>query len=202
MQTPAQSKDAPPIRIAALGDSLTAGWGLPESKSWPRLVERRLREEGFNVVVENAGVSGDTTAGGLARLDWTLSGNPHVVVVALGANDALRGLPPERARANLEAIMTRLQARKVRVLLSGMYAPPNLGRDYEREFNAIYPDLAKRYGATLDPFILEGVAGNPALNFEDGLHPNEKGVRIIFERLYPLIRKLAEEARNDLEAKG
>jgi acyl-CoA thioesterase-1 len=183
-----------PIRILALGDSLTAGYGLPSDRAFPIRLQQALKARGVDAVVDNAGVSGDTTAGGLARLDWSLAGGkPQVAIVELGANDGLRGLDPATTRKNLDAILTRLKAAGVRVLLAGMYAPPNLGRDYGREFNAIYPELAAKHKVALYPFFLDGVAANPALNQPDGIHPSAKGVDIIVERILPAVAKLASD---------
>lgn len=187
--------EARTIRVTALGDSLTAGWGLPESQSWPRLVEERLRRDGFAVQVVNAGVSGDTTAAGRTRLGWALTPPPQIVAVALGANDALRGQDPGQAKANLAAILETLKTRGIRTLLVGMLAPPNLGREYERQFNAIFTDLAARYDVPLVPFLLEGVAGRPELNQADGIHPTAEGQRIMADLLYPHVRRLVEDVQ-------
>jgi len=184
------------MRILALGDSLTAGLGLPEGQGFAAQLERALNAGGRAVRVLNAGVSGDTTAGGLQRLDWALAGKPHVAIVELGANDMLRGLDPAKAEANLDAILTKLKKRGVTTLLAGMLAAPNLGRDYERAFNAIYPALAQKHGVALYPFFLDGVAGNLALLLPDGLHPNERGVAEIVRRILPAVeRALAEAAK-------
>lgn len=183
---------AEPLRILALGDSLTAGYGLPAADSFPARLEQALRAQGLAVTVLNAGVSGDTTSGGLARLDWALADRPDAVIVALGANDGLRAVDPALTRANLAAILEKLQARKLPVLLAGMYAPPNLGREYGTAFNAIYPELARQYDALLYPFFLEGVATDPALNQGDGIHPNAEGVAVLVERIAPYVRRLLE----------
>ena len=183
------------LTILAFGDSLTAGHGLPLRKSYPSLLEAALRRDGFQVKLINAGVSGDTTAGGLSRLDWALGDNPAIAVVELGANDGLRGLKPKQTEANLDAILTKLKKRGVLVLLTGMYAPPNMGRAFGRQFNAIFPRLAEKYNVLFYPFFLDGVAGKPALNQGDGLHPNEEGAAIIARRLYPYVRKLIEITR-------
>lgn len=169
------------LRIVAFGDSLTAGYGLIESEAFPARLEAALRARGLDVAVVNAGVSGDTSRGGLERLDWTLAENPDLMIVELGANDALRGIHPAETRANLAAILGRLKDRGIPTLLAGMRAPPNLGEDYGREYEAIFPELAEEYGAELYPFFLEGVAADPRLNLQDGMHPNAAGVERIVE---------------------
>ncbi len=185
----AQSVRAP--RLLALGDSLTAGFGLPQDQAFPAKLEAWLKRAGVDLTVINAGVSGDTSAGGLARLDWAIGSDPpEFALVELGANDGLRGLPPKALYDNLDKIITRLQAKKVKVLLAGMYAPRNYGSDYDQEFDAVYPRLAKAHGVPLYAFFLEGVAGNAALNQADGLHPNATGVDAIVARLGPEIIKL------------
>ena len=177
-------------RIVVLGDSLSAGYGLPAAEAFPAQLEQALRQSGQAVRVINAGVSGDTTAGGLARLDWALAERPQLVIVQLGANDALRGLDPEQARANLDAILTRLKREETQILLAGMRAPRNLGPAYYTKFDRIYSDLAKKHQIALDPFFLEGVALRPELNQADGLHPNAQGVAIVVRRLLPQVREL------------
>ena len=179
-----------PKRLMLLGDSLTAGFGLPKCQAFPARLEAALAAAGVAAEVIDAGVSGHTTAGGLARLDWSLAANPHAVVIALGANDGLRGLDPRQTEANLDAIVTRLKARNIAILLAGMYAPPNLGRDYGDAFNAVFPRLAARHGVALYPFFLDGVAADPALNQADGIHPNARGVEIIVARILPAVRSL------------
>jgi acyl-CoA thioesterase-1 len=178
--------------VAALGDSLTAGLGVAPDEAWPALVEARLRREGLPYRVVNAGVSGDTSAGALRRVDWTLRTRPEVVIVALGANDGLRGQPVEALRGNLVAIVERLRAAGARVLLAGMRMPPNYGAAYTRAFAGVYGEVARRTGVPLLPFLLEGVAGEPALNQADGIHPNAEGHRIMAERVWlhlaPLLR--------------
>ena len=174
--------------VVAFGDSLTAGFGLTSEEALPAALERRLRAQGLDVRVRNAGVSGDTTAGGRARLDWTLPDAVDLVILALGANDMLRGIDPDFARANLDAMLARLKARGIPVLLAGMRAPASLGADYVRAFDAIYPELAERHGAALYPFLLEGVAFKAELNLDDGLHPNAAGVRRIADGLLPMVR--------------
>jgi acyl-CoA thioesterase-1 len=178
------------ISIVDFGDSLTAGLGLPASEAFPARLEARLRQDGLAVTVVNAGVSGDTTAGGLARLDWTLADKPDIVILALGANDALLGIDPKTVRANVDAMIGKIQASGAKLMLLGMLAPPNWGEAYQRDFDAIYPDLARAHNVPLYPFLLEGVAMNPALNQPDGLHPNEKGVAIMVDRVAPLVAKV------------
>lgn len=177
-------------KIAVLGDSLTAGYGLARQDAFPAQLERALRRSGWPVDVVNAGVSGDTTAGGLARLDWLLADRPQLVIVALGANDALRGLPPEQSFRNLDAILGRLLDSGVGVLLTGMLAPRNLGDDYAGRFDRIYPELATRHGVELYPFFLEGVATEPLLNQVDGIHPNAAGVAVMVENILPFVVQL------------
>lgn len=182
-------------RILALGDSLTAGYGLPAEASFPAQLERALKARGHDVRVINAGVSGDTSAGGLARLDWALAESPQVAIVELGANDGLRGQDPALMRANLDAILSKLKAKGVRVLLTGMRAPPNLGPDYGRAYDSVFAELAKKHGVAFHPFFLDGVAGQPALNQRDGMHPTEKGVAVIVERIVPQVETLLEAPR-------
>jgi acyl-CoA thioesterase-1 len=180
-------------RILAFGDSLTAGHGLSADQALPVRLAARLRAEGIDATIVNGGVSGDTTAGGLARLDWALADKPDIVILELGANDALRGLDPKAAYDNLDQMLAKLKAAKVRVLLVGMLAPTNWGPDYKREFDAIYPKLAEKYGVPLDPFILDGVAMDRELNQPDMLHPNEKGVEVIAARMAPYVKRLIEQ---------
>jgi len=177
-------------QVVVFGDSLTAGHGLPADAAFPSRLEARLKAEGVGLHVVNAGVSGDTTAGGLARLDWTLADKPDIVILELGANDALRGIDPKLVRANLDAMIGRIQAKGAKVLLMGMRAPPNWGEDYQHEFERIYPELAQAHGVTLYPFFLEGVAMDPKLNQPDGLHPNEKGVAALVDRIAPFLARL------------
>jgi len=193
--TPAHA--AEPLRLLVVGDSLTAGWGLPRPEAFPARLQAALRAEGLSVTVIDAGVSGDTTAGGLARLPWVLGDaahRPDAAIVQLGGNDLLRGLAPAATSANLEAILRRLNERGVPVLLAGMRAPPNLGADYTGEFDAVYPRVARQHGAMLYPFFLDGVAGVPALNQPDGIHPNAAGVAVIVERIGPYVRDLLKMA--------
>ena len=178
------------VRIVVLGDSLTAGYGLAAAAAFPARLERALRRQGLAVKVVNAGVSGDTSAGGLARLEWTLAEKPDAMIVELGANDGLRGLDPAATAANLDAILARLGAAGVPVLLAGMKAPPNLGVAYARAFNALYPALARKHGVALYPFFLEGVATEPALNQADAIHPNARGVDVIVRRILSHVKAL------------
>jgi acyl-CoA thioesterase I len=172
-------------RIIFLGDSLTAGLGLDVKDNFPSRIQERLDEKGLAFEVVNAGVSGDTSAGGLRRLEWAMTdGNPRVLVVALGGNDGLRGLPPEQLQANLAAIIEQGQARGVSVILAGMEAPPNFGEDYTARFRAVYPTLANRYQIPLIPFLLDGVAGDPAFNQSDGIHPNQRGAQVVADLVW------------------
>ncbi|MCB1857248.1 MAG: arylesterase [Gammaproteobacteria bacterium] len=186
---------AEPLRILALGDSLTAGYGLRPSDGFTSQLERSLQARGISVVVLNAGVSGDTTSGGLARLEWALSDQPDAVILALGANDSLRAIDPALTRSNLNAILKRLTSQRLPVLLVGTYAPPNLGEAYATAFNAIYPELATQYQTLLYPFFLDGVAGRPTLNQDDGLHPTAEGVAIMVERITPWVLDLIERVQ-------
>jgi acyl-CoA thioesterase-1 len=182
--------------VIALGDSLTAGYGLAPEEAFPVRLQQALKARGHDVTVINAGVSGDTTAGGLARLEWTLADVADgLVIVELGANDALRGLPPTATRDNLDRIITRIKARGLKVLLAGMLAPPNMGDDYAAAFNAIYPELAQKHGVAFDPFFLDGVAAKPELNQADGMHPTAAGVAAIAERLAPLVIEALKQGR-------
>ena len=186
---------AAPVRgadrvIVALGDSLTAGLGVAPDEAYPALLEARLHREKLAYHVVNAGVSGDTSAGGRRRVEWVLRTKPEVVIVALGANDGLRGLPVDELRDNLEAIVRRVQGAGARVLLAGMRVPPNYGDEYARAFAAVFPEVARRTGAALAPFLLEGVAGHARLNQADGIHPTAEGQRVIAARLWPHLRPL------------
>lgn len=194
----ANSAASTPVTILALGDSLTAGYGLEQHESFPAQLEKGLVSAGYRVKVINAGVSGDTSAGGLARIEWALADRPQIAVVELGANDALRGLDPAQTHANLDKIIARLIQAGCRVILTGMLSPRNLGADYNRMFDQIYPDLAKHYDLLFYPFFLEGVATDPALNQADGIHPNAAGVRLIVKGLQPLVTM----AIDDLMASG
>jgi len=179
--------------ILVLGDSLTAGYGLEQKNSFPAQLEKSLLSKGYAVKVINAGVSGDTSAGGLSRLDWSLADQPRIVVVELGANDALRGLNPSETYANLDTIINRLKSAGCIVVLAGMQAPRNLGPEYYNEFDQIYPTLAKRYKLLFYPFFLEGVATDRDLNQADGIHPNAAGVRLIVKGIQPLIVKALDQ---------
>ncbi len=179
-----------PSTILAFGDSLVAGFGLGSRDGFTAKLEAALRAKGVNARVVNAGLSGDTSAGGLARLDWALNPKPDFAIVELGANDGLRGLDPAQTRANLDAILTKLKAKGVPVLFAGMYAPPNMGPDYGKAFNALYPELAKKHGVAFYPFFLDGVAADAALNQPDGIHPNAKGVDVVVARILPYVLKL------------
>ena len=185
---------AAPIRLLVLGDSLSAGYGLPHAESFEAQLRDALRAQGHDVRIIDGAVSGDTTAGGRARLDWALAGGADAVLVELGGNDGLRGVDPTDMQANLSAILDTLRTRRIPVLLSGMYAPPNLGPDYERRFRAVFDKLGQRPGVLYDSFFLEGVAEVPGLIQADGLHPNAKGVRVEVSRLLPLVDKLLAEA--------
>lgn len=176
--------------IVVLGDSLTAGLGVAPEEAYPALLEGRLRRAGFAYRVVNAGVSGDTSAGGLRRLDWVLRTRPEIVIVALGANDGLRGVPVDALRDNLTAIVTRLQASGARVLLAGMRLPPNYGAAYADAFAETFRDVARRTSAAFLPFLLEGVGGDPALNQADGIHPNVAGQRAVADRIWPSLQPL------------
>ena len=181
---------AKPPQILVFGDSLAAGFGLPPHASFPARLEARLAADGMRVQVVNAGVSGDTTAGGLKRLDWALAEKPDLVILELGANDALRGIDPEAVNANLDAMIGKIKASGAKLLLAGMQAPPNWGEAYKKRFDALYPELAKAHGVALYPFFLDGVAMEPALNQPDGLHPNARGVTALVDRIAPFVTKL------------
>lgn len=176
--------------IVAFGDSLTAGFGLPEKESFPEQLQARLKKDGIDAQVVNAGNSGDTTTDGLARLDWSLKDKPDIVILELGANDALRGVDPKTVRANLDKMIGKIQASGAKVLLAGMRSLANWGEDYAREFERIYPELAQARGVALYPFFLDGVALDPKLNQADGLHPNEHGVAIVVDHIAPYVAKL------------
>ncbi len=186
---------AEPVKILALGDSLTAGYGLVKADAFTSQLQRALKADGLDVTVINAGVSGDTSAGGRTRLGWALADKPEAIIIELGANDGLRGLEPAETERNLDAIVGDVKARGLAVLLSGMKAPPNLGKEYGAKFNAIYPKLAKKHGVLFDPFFLEGVAADPALNQADRVHPNVEGVQVIVNRLVPVVRELVARAQ-------
>ena len=177
--------DETPCRIAFVGDSLTAGFGLDEAQSWPARMAARLDAEGYRCAVVNAGLSGDTTAGGRARLGWVLADAPSHVVLALGANDGLRAVPPAEMRANLLAMLEELDGAGVPVLLAGMLAPPNLGREYGEAYERAFVELAGQFEVAFYPFLLDGVAAVPRLNQPDGIHPNAAGVEVMVERIWP-----------------
>jgi acyl-CoA thioesterase-1 len=177
-----------------LGDSLTAGLGLPPEQSYPALIQRRLDKEGYSFEVVNAGVSGDTSAGGLRRLDWSLEGDVRILVVALGGNDALRGLPPTELKKNLEAILDRASARNITIILAGMEAPPNNGRDYTDQFRVVYTEIARNRNVRLIPFLLDGVAGDASLNQADGIHPNARGASLVADLVWQALRPALDQA--------
>nr|WP_246155456.1 arylesterase [Rhabdaerophilum calidifontis] len=183
------------IRIVALGDSLSAGYQLPAQDAFPAVLEAMLKARGLDVAVENAGVSGDTASAGADRLDWSVPDGTDLVIVELGANDALRGIDPRITEAALDSILARLRARGIAVLLAGMHAPRNNGDAYVAAFDSLYPRLAAKHGVALYPFFLAGVAGDPALNLADRIHPNPKGVRIIAEGILPQVETLVRAAR-------
>jgi acyl-CoA thioesterase-1 len=178
------------VKILALGSSLTQGYGLPPGTEFTVQLQAALKRSGIDAVVTNAGVSADTSAGGLARLDWSLADHPDVVILELGSNDMLRGTPPAETEKNLSAILSKLKASRTKVLFTGMHAQRNLGAQYVKEFDAIYPRLAKQYGVLFYPFFLDGVALNPKLNQADGMHPNPAGVKVIVARMMPYVKKL------------
>jgi acyl-CoA thioesterase-1 len=182
-------------RLLILGDSLSAGYGLPHDQGFEVQLQEALAKAGRSVQIIDGAVSGDTSAGGLARLDWTLGEGADAAIVELGANDGLRGLDPKAMEANLTAILDELAKRRIPVLLTGMYAPPNLGPDYEKAYRAVFDRLGKRPGVLYDPFFLEGVATIPSLNQADGMHPNPEGVRRVVARLLPLVEKLLAETK-------
>jgi acyl-CoA thioesterase-1 len=182
--------EARPLRILALGTSLTQGYGLPPGTEFTTQLEAALKKDGVDAQVENAGVSGDTSAGGLSRLEWSLADHPDAAIIELGSNDMLRGIPPAETEKNLRAILSTLLKDHVAVLLTGMMAQRNLGADYVKQFDGIYPRLAKDYPVVFYPFILDGVALNPKLNQADGMHPNPAGVKIIVARILPYVKKM------------
>jgi acyl-CoA thioesterase-1 len=184
-----------PLRIVAFGDSLTAGLGLPADAAFPAQLQAALAAKGQAVEVVNAGVSGDTASGGLARLDWSVPDGIDAVILELGANDMLRGVEPKVTREALDAMLSRLKARGIPVLLCGMLAAPNLGADYARAFNAIYPELAAKHDVLLYPFFLDGIAADSRLNQRDGLHPTQAGVAAIVKRIMPKVEALIAHIR-------
>lgn len=192
-QMPAASQDKP-VTLVVLGDSLVAGYGLEPGQAFPEKLEIALKAKGLDVSVINAGVSGDTSAGGLERLDWSVPQDADTVIVELGANDALRGIDPATTKKNIETIVTKLKERGAAVLLAGMLAPPNMGPDYEAAFNPLYGEVAKAHDVALYPFFLDGVAAQKALNLSDGMHPNPAGVDEIVKRFLPFAEKLVQQA--------
>lgn len=186
---PAQDRT---VNLVGFGDSLMAGYQLAEKEGLPAQLQSKLREAGVNVKIDNAGVSGDTTQGGLARVDWSVPDGTDGVILELGANDALRAVAPEQTEKNLDEIITKLKARGISVLLVGMLAPPNLGGDYAERFNPLYKRLAEKHGLLLYPFVLDGVVTQASLQLEDGMHPNAKGVGVMAERMLPLVKQFIE----------
>jgi acyl-CoA thioesterase-1 len=180
--------------VIFLGDSLTAGLGLQPELSFPSLIQQRIDERGMGYAVVNAGVSGDTSAGGLRRLEWALQGQPRVLVIALGGNDGLRGLPPDDLKKNLAAIIERARKAGLVVILAGMEAPPNNGPDYTAKFRQVYAELARAYKVPLIPFLLDGVAGDPALNQADGIHPNPEGARKVADTVWKALEPILASA--------
>jgi acyl-CoA thioesterase-1 len=191
----APAMPARPIRIVSLGTSLTQGYGLPPGTELTALLQAKLKAAHVDATVINAGVSGDTSAGGLARLGWSLADNPDAAIVEFGGNDALRGLAPSETEKNLSAILAELKARRIPALLLGMMAPRNLGPEYSSEFDAIYPRLAAKYGVLFYPFVLNGVAMDARLNQADGIHPNPAGEKVVADRIFPDVLKLARAAQ-------
>ncbi|HEX6959341.1 MAG TPA: arylesterase [Ferrovibrio sp.] len=189
---PALPAGAAPRKLLVFGDSLSAGYNLPPDAAFPVQLQQALKAHGVDIPVINAGVSGDTTSAGLARVDWALADQPSHALVELGSNDMLRGLPPEQAEANLDAIVAKLQQAGVKVMLIGMRAAPNLGADYGRRFEAIFPAVAKKRDVPLYPFFLDGVAADPKLNLDDGMHPNRQGVAVMVERILPQILRFLQ----------
>lgn len=187
---PASAKQ---LAIVGFGDSLMAGYNLPPGDGFTDRLQAALRAKGHDVAVANAGVSGDTTSGGLARLDWSVPDGTDLVILELGANDMLRGIDPEEVEKNLDAMLARLKARKIPVLLAGMVAAPNLGHAYGEAFGTIYPRLAEKYGATLYPFFLDGVAGDASLELDDGMHPNASGIDTMVGRILPTVEKALDD---------
>lgn len=192
MVNPAAARE---VTLLALGDSLTAGYGLQPSDAFPVKLEAALRAKGHQVKVVNAGVSGDTALDGSSRIDWALSEDVDAVIVELGANDALRGLPPSQAEQALDKLLARLAEKRLPVLLAGMRAPPNLGPEYQAVFDGMYPRLAQKHGALLYPFFLEGVAADMKLNQADGMHPNPAGVDVIVSRILPSVEDLLKQVQ-------
>lgn len=198
LAAPAMARD---IRLVVLGDSLSAGYQLPRGAAFPEQLQWRLNKDGHQVQISNAGISGDTSAAGLARLDWSVPKGTDAVIVELGANDALRGIDPARTRENLDRIIARLKKRNIAVLLAGMEAPRNMGRKYVRAFGRIYRELARKHDVLLYPFFLKGVALRPQYLLPDGLHPNEKGVAVMVKNILPLAEKLIEQTSRNRRKK-
>lgn len=188
------SARADTLQLVVVGDSLTAGYQLAPEKAFPVQLQNALTERGHDVAVINASVSGDTSSGGLSRLDWSVGPEADAVILELGANDALRGIPPARTRDNIDAMVRRLTERGLPVLVAGMLAPRNLGEEYAAEFDPIFSEVSSTYGATLYPFFLEGVALDPALNLPDGMHPNGDGVSVIVQNMLPTVEQLLARA--------
>ncbi len=201
-QSPAPSASASPVqslpKIVAFGDSLTAGLGLTAGESYPALLQKKLEADGFKYEVVNAGVSGDTTAGGLRRIDWALEGDVRFLILELGANDLLRGQPVSEMKKNLGLIVERARERKVVVLLAGMYAPTNAGAEYQREVQQAFQSLAREHEVVLIPFFLDRVAGVESLNQPDGIHPNAEGTKIVAETIYQALRPMLEKQRSEV----
>lgn len=191
-----QSVQAKTLQIVALGDSLTAGYQLPPSDAFPVRLEAELKARGHDVAVLNAGVSGDTSTGALSRFDWAVPQTADIVIVELGANDALRGIDPAKTRASLTQVLELIKKRGADVLLAGMVAPPNMGEDYSGQFNPMFAELAKQHDVALYPFFLEGVAAQPHLNLADGMHPNRKGVDVIVQNIAPHVESLIVRRQN------
>ncbi len=189
---------AKPLKLVALGDSLTAGYGLPPGQAFPDVLARELKAKGWDVEVVNAGVSGDTAADGLARFDWSVPEDANAIIVELGANDMLRGADPAATEVTLSHILAKARDAHMAILLAGMRAAPNYGVDYQRRFDAIYPALAEKFGVTLYPFFLEGVAGDQALQLSDGLHPNRAGVERIVEGILPSVEAVLAKQSGEL----
>lgn len=198
--TPATAKDR--IKLVAFGDSLTAGFGVGPTEAFPVQLEKALAAKGYKVEVVNAGVSGDTASAGLERFDWAVPGDADAVILELGANDALRGVPPDQTRATLDLLLVQLTARKLPVLLAGMRAPKNWGDDYAAQFDAIYPALAAKHGVLLYPFFLDGVVMDPKLNQGDGIHPTGPGVAIIVQKILPSVEALLAKAGASTPSQG
>jgi acyl-CoA thioesterase-1 len=194
-RTPSEAPPAAP-RIVALGDSLTAGLGIPRDRAYPALLQQKLKEKGLAIEVVNAGVSGDTSADGLRRANWALEGDVRLLILALGANDALRGLPPRQMKENLQGIIHRARQRGIPVLLVGMEAPPNYGEQYAAAFRLVFQELARENKVTLVPFLLEGVAGVAELNQSDGIHPTSAGAARIADHLWPAVEEMIESDRS------